>query len=456
MKTPRKIRIGSGLGFYGDSWQPVRASIERGDVQYIGSDHLAELTLAILQKDRVKDAALGYARDMLPMLAELYPLGRERGVKFMLNAGGLNPRGACAALAESFRKLGLHAKIAVVTGDSVLGRVDELIAAGESLAHLDTGAGIAAVRERLVFASAYLGARPMVEALKLGADIVITGRVADAALFLAPLVHEFKWSWDDYGKLAQGLTVGHLLECSGQASGGNFGGDWQSVPDIAHIGYPIAEVSADGTAVITKPPGTGGLVNFDTVRQQLLYEVHDPRSYFSPDVVLDMSTLVLTDLGDNRVEVKGASGKPRPDKLKIVGGYHDGYMGEASLAYSWPEALKKARATAAIVRTQLAERNIKCDELHVEYLGYNALFGAVAEHDDGDDLNEVFLRMAIRSKDKRVAEGFRRLFPWLALSGPPFVTGGGIQGATELIAIWPTLVRRELVEDQVKIEIVEV
>jgi hypothetical protein len=456
MTIPRKIRIGSGLGFYGDSWQPVRASIERGGVQYIGSDHLAELTLAILQKDRVKDAALGYARDMLPMLAELYPLGRERGVKFMLNAGGLNPRGACAALAESFRKLGLHAKIAVVTGDSVLERVSELIAAGESLAHLDTGASIAAVRERLVFASAYLGARPMVEALELGADIVVTGRVADAALFLAPLVHEFKWSWGDYGKLAQGLTVGHLLECSGQASGGNFGGDWQSVPDIAHIGYPIAEVDADGTAVITKPPGTGGLVSFDTVRQQLLYEVHDPRSYFSPDVVLDMSTLTLTDLGDNRVEVKGASGKPRPEKLKIVGGYYDGYMGEASLAYSWPDALKKAQATADIVRTQLAERNIQYDELHVEYLGYNALFGAVAERDAGDDLNEVFLRMAIRSKDKKVAEGFRRLFPWLALSGPPFVTGGGIQGATELIAIWPTLVRRELVEDQVKIEIVEV
>jgi hypothetical protein len=456
MTTTQKIRIGSGLGFYGDSWQPVRASIERGEVQYIGSDHLAELTLAILQKDRVRDASLGYARDMLPMLAELYPLGRGRGVKFMLNAGGLNPRGAGAALAASFRKLGLRAKIAVVSGDSVLERIDELIAAGEPLAHLDTGAAIDAVRERLVFASAYLGAQPLVEALALGADIVLTGRVADAALFLAPLVHEFKWNWDDYGKLAQGLTVGHLLECSGQASGGNFGGDWQSVPDIAHIGYPIAEVSADGTAVITKPAGTGGLVSFDTVRQQLLYEVHDPRSYFSPDVVLDMSTLKLTDLGGNRVEVKGASGKPRPERLKIVGGYHDGYMGEASLAYSWPDALKKAQASAGIVQTLLTERKIEYDDLHVEYIGHNALFGAVAEKDVGDELNEVFLRIAIRSQDRKVAEGFRRLFPWLALSGPPFVTGGGIQGATELIGIWPTLVKRELVESRVTIEIIEV
>lgn len=456
MSAPRTIRIGSGLGFYGDSWRPVRASIERGGVQYIGSDHLAELTLAILQKDRSRDASLGYARDVLPMLAELYPLARERGVKFLLNAGGLNPRGAGEALAASFRKQNLHAKIAVITGDSVLERIDELLAAGESLAHLDTGAGIAAVRERLVFASAYLGAQPMVEALRRGADIVLTGRVADAALFLAPLVHEFGWSWDDYDKLAQGLTVGHLLECSGQATGGNFGGDWEKVTDIAHMGYPIAEVDAEATAIITKAPGTGGLVNFDTVRQQLLYEVHDPRNYFSPDVVLDMSTLRLTDLGGDRVEVKGATGKPRPRQLKVVGGHHDGYMGEASLAYSWPDALKKARATADIIRTQLQEGKVAYDDLHVEYIGHNALFGAVAEDDAAEDLNEVFLRMAIRSKDKKVAEGFRRMFPWLALSGPPFVTGGGIQGATELIAIWPTLVTRELVESKVNIDMVEV
>ena len=454
--TMKTVRIGSGLGFYGDSWKPVRASIARGAVQYIGSDHLAELTLAILQKDRARDPSLGYARDMLPMLAELYPLGRDRNVKFVLNAGGLNPEGGAAALVASFRKLNLHSKIAVVTGDSVLERIDELAAAGEAFAHLDTGANISSVRERLVFASAYLGAAPIVEALEMGADIVLTGRVADAALFLAPLVHEFKWGWQDYAKLAQGLTVGHLLECSGQASGGNFGGDWQSVPDIAHIGYPIAEVSEDGSAIITKAPGTGGLVSFDTVRQQLLYEVHDPRSYFSPDVVLDMSTLTLTDLGGDRVEVKGASGKPRPAKLKVVGGYHDGFMGEASLSYSWPDALKKAQATAAIVKTLLDEQKTKYDELHVEYLGHNALFGAVAEHDAAEELNEVFLRMAIRTPERKVAEEFRRKFPWLALSGPPFVTGAGIQGTSELIGIWPTLVKRELVESRVKIEMVEV
>jgi hypothetical protein len=453
MKT---VRIGSGLGFYGDSWRPVRASIERGGVRYIGSDHLAELTLAILQKDRQKDANAGYARDMLPMLAELFPPGRAHNVKFILNAGGLNPSGGGAALADTFRKLGIKARIAIVTGDSVMERIDELIAAGETLAHLDTGADIGTVRSRLLFASAYLGAKPIVEALEQGADIVLTGRVADAALFLAPLVHEFKWRWDDYAKLAQGLTVGHLLECSGQASGGNFGGDWETVPDTAHIGYPIAEVAEDGSAVITKAPGTGGLVSFDTVRQQLLYEVHDPRNYFSPDVVLDMSTIRLTDLGGNRVEVTGASGKPRTETLKVVGGYEDGWMGEASLSYSWPDALKKAQATAGIVRTLLDEQKVKYDELCVEYLGHNALFGPIAEHDPAGELNEVILRMAIRTPERKAAEGFRRHFPWLALSGPPFVTGAGIQGASALIGIWPTLVKRELVESRVKIEMLEV
>jgi hypothetical protein len=256
MKT---VRIGAGLGFYGDSWLPIRASIERGEVRYIGSDHLAELTLAILQKDRKRDPTGGFTRDLVPMMSSLWPLAQPRGVRFVLNAGGLNPTGARDALVAAFQAKGWHARIAVVMGDGITDRIDELRGAGQALAHLDSGADIASVRERLVFANAYLGAQPIARALQAGADIVITGRVADAALFLGPLVHEFGWAWDDWDRLAQGLTVGHLLECSGQGSGGNFGsaGDWASVPDLGHIGYPIAEVSEDGTAVITKAPGTG-------------------------------------------------------------------------------------------------------------------------------------------------------------------------------------------------------
>src|SRR5947199_3753492 len=306
----KSVRIAGGLGFYGDSWQPVKASIERGNVQYVASDHLAELTLAILQKDRQRDPNLGYTRDLDPMLAELLPIAIPRGVKFILNAGGLNPLAAREVLLTALKKFGLKLKVGVVLGDSVQERLDDLQAAGVSLAHMDTGEDIAAIRERLVFASAYLGARPLVEALDGGAHIVLAGRVADAALFLAPMIYELGWRWDDWNKLAQGIVVGHLLECSGQATGGNFGGDWRSMPDLAHIGYPIAEVWENGDAVISKAPGTGGRVNFDTLREQLLYEVHDPRHYMTPDVVVDMTTLRREEYCTSRVRLTGATAEP--------------------------------------------------------------------------------------------------------------------------------------------------
>jgi hypothetical protein len=453
MKT---VRIGAGLGFYGDSWRPVRASIERGGVQYIASDHLSELTLAILQKDRQRDPSAGYARDGVPMLAELWPLAAKNKVRFVLNAGGLNPDGARQAIAKTFREKGWKARIATVTGDSVLERLDELRAAGEALAHMDTGAGIDSVRERMLFASAYLGAQPIAEALAQGADIVLTGRVADAALTLGPLAHEFGWKWDDWDRMAAGLTLGHLLECSGQGSGGNFGsaGEWAKVPDYAHLGYPIAEVAADGTALFTKPPGTGGRVSFDTVRQQLLYEVHDPHAYYSPDVVLDMGTLKIEDEGNDRVRISGASGAARPKTLKVVAGYQDGWMGTGMIGFAWPEAYAKCAKAAEIIQTLVKERGWAIEDTSIEYIGYDALLGSHADPKHRDELNECFLRMTVRTQDRKVADAFGRLFPWLGLSGPPYVGSlKGVQPAKELLGIWPALVSRELVEKNVKIEI---
>lgn len=450
----KSVRIGAGLGFYGDSWRAVRASIERGGVQYIASDHLSELTLAILQKDRQKDASAGYARDGLPMLMELWPLAAQRGVKFVLNAGGLNPDGARTAIARAFRDRGWKATLATVTGDAVLERFDELGAAGEALAHMDTGAALESVRGRMLFANAYLGAQPIVQALEQGADIVLTGRVADAALSLAPIVHELGWKWDDWDRLALGLAVGHLLECSGQGAGGNFGAaeEWAEIPDYAHLGYPIAEVSAEGSALFTKAPDTGGRVSFDTLRQQLLYEVHDPHAYASPDVVLDTGTLKLDDEGNDRVRVTGASGTKRPQKLKIVGGYHDGWMGTGMIGFSWPQAYAKCAKAAETIGTLVAERGWPIEDMNVEYIGYDSLLGANADPTYRDELNECFLRITIRTPDRKVADAYGRLFPWLGLSGPPYVgTMKGVQGAKELLGIWPTLVKRELVESKVEI-----
>jgi hypothetical protein len=292
--------------------------------------------------------------------------------------------------------------------------------------------------------------------LAQGADIVITGRVADAALSLGPLMHELGWRWDDWEKLAQGLTVGHLLECSGQASGGNFGsaGDWAKIQNFLHLGYPIAEVSEDGTALLTKAPGTGGKVSFDTLRQQLLYEVHNPHAYYSPDVVLDMGTLNFDDKGNDAVRITGAGGAKRPDTLKVVAGYHDGWMGLGQIGFSWPDAYLKCETSANIIKGLVEERGWKPDEINVEYIGYNSLLGANADPSQRDNLNECFLRMTVRTKDRRIAEGFSRLFPWLGLSGPPYA--GGLrtgERARELLGLWPTLVRRDLVEPRVTIDV---
>ena len=454
------IRIGSGLGFYGDNWEPVVASIERGDVQFIASDHLAELTLAILQKDRQRDPTLGYARDVLPMLLRLWPLMQARGVRFVCNAGGLNPMGAAQALRKALAGAGWHPRIAVVGGDDVLVQLQEPHVRFD---HMMNGADVASVRERLVFGNAYLGAQPIVDALDQGADIVITGRVADAALFLGPLVHALGWKLadastpEDFHRLAQGLTVGHLLECSGQGSGGNFGsqGHWQNIPDLAHIGYPIAEVWPDGTAFITKAPDTGGLVNFDTVRQQLLYEVHNPHAYFSPDVVLDMGQIELTDEGDHRVRLTGAQGSPPTHQLKVVAGFNDGFKADVTWGFSWPDAWDKVQAAEAIIRTQLRERNIPFDELLVEYPGLNSAHGALAPLPPPAELNErheIWVRMVLRTPSKAAADGFGRLFPWMALSGPAYTCGfQGMNHSSELLGIWPTLIDRHLVQAHIEL-----
>jgi hypothetical protein len=458
------VRIGAGLGFYGDNWEPVVASIERGGVQFIASDHLAELTLAILQKDRQRDPSLGYARDVVPMLLRLWPLMRAHGVRFVCNAGGLNPAGAAQAVLAAFQAQGWQARVAVVSGDDVLPQLQDSSRPPDDFAHLFSGDPVGAVRERLVFGNAYLGAAPIVQALDAGADIVITGRVADASLFLGPIVHSLGWTLTgassevDLDRLAQGLTVGHLLECSGQGSGGNFGslGAWQAIPDLAHIGYPIAEVYQDGTALITKAPGTGGRVNFDTVRQQLLYEVHNPHAYHSPDVVLDMGGITLHDEGQDRVRLTGARGQPPGDQLKVVAGYRDGFKAEVTWGFSWPDAWDKAQAAQATIRNLLAEKRVPHDELFVEYPGLNSAHGALASLPDAaalNDMNEIWTRMVLRTPVKAAADGFGRLFPWLALSGPAYTCGfTGLHNTSELLGIWPTLMPRAAVEAAVRLE----
>ncbi|SFJ70144.1 Protein of unknown function [Paenibacillus sp. UNC496MF] len=454
MKT---IRIGAGQGFYGDSAAPAVETAKRGGIHYLCMDSLAELTLAILQKDRQRDPAKGFAADLGAQLRALLPVARANGIRIITNAGGMNPAGALREAERVAKELGLKGlKLAVVTGDDVLEELDAYREQGALLEHLEDGRDIADVRDRIVFANAYLGAKPIAEALRQGADVVITGRAADSALFLAPYVHEFGVGPKDWNRLAQGVLMGHLLECSGQASGGNFSGDWQAVEALEDIGFPIAEIAEDGTFVLTKPEGTGGLVSVDTVKEQLLYEIHDPFAYATPDVVLNVSEVALEDAGPNRVRVTGARGAKRPETLKVVMGYADGWLGQAIWGYSWPDAPAKARAADRIVRKQIERSGLRADEIRTDFLGLDSLHGPLAAP-PAEEPNEVYVRLAVRTKSRDEAAKLGRLVPPLMLSGPPAMGAFlGMLKPRELLGMWSCLVPRELVERKVSVTVKEV
>ena len=435
------VRLGGGQGFYGDGVAPVADLLDAG-VDYLVCEALAELTLAILQKDRQRDESLGFTRDLPLYLQAALPFVLDGRTRFITNAGGINPIAAGRAVKATAAALGVSGlKVATVVGDDVRPRASALGLPDDAL-----------------FANAYLGARPIVDALDAGAHIVITGRVADAALFLAPLVHELGWRWDDWDRLAAGVVVGHLLECSGQVTGGNYSGAWWENPAPARIAFPIAEVEEDGTAVITKPSTAGGMVTFDTVREQLLYEVHDPSRYLSPDVVADFTSLTLHDLGDDRVRVSGTRGAPAPETYKGLVCTPAGWAGEARLAYSWPDAEAKARAALRFVRTRAEANGVPIEEWHEEYFGVNAYGGPTVGDHSGCEPPEVVGRLAWRTNDPESAGRVAREIGVLGLSGPPTISGMGRGGAgrpTQLLSVEPFLVDRTLVDAQVRVEVDE-
>lgn len=454
----RTVRIGAGQGFYGDSLLPVLDVARYGDVKYISFDTLAELTLAILEKGRRKDPNAGYTRDVVPMMRNLLPIAKEKGIRLITNAGGINPRGAARAVADVARELGLRLKVACVTGDDIYDRLDELAAQGVTFADKETGQALGDIRDRVLFASVYLGAQVVADALATGADVVITGRTTDTAQFLGPLIHEFGWARDDWDRLAQGIVLGHLMECSGQVSGGNYQVGWEDIPDLHRIGFPVAEVSEDGSFVLTKPPGTGGRVDLKSVKEQFLYEIHDPTTYITPDVVCDLTTTRIEQVGENRVRVSGTKGRPAPPTLKALLGYADGWMGEGYISFSWPKAYSKAKRAAQIIRARLEMQGVRPEEIHVEYIGINSLWGALApEPADEDQVNEVRLRIAIRTRNKKDCEILAREFPPLLLSGPPTASAvAGTPQPRELMGLWSTLIPRELIEPYVQIQVEEV
>lgn len=454
----KKVRIGAGQGFYGDTIYGALNMAKYGNVQYICFDTLAELTMAILQKDRLKNPNGGYTKDITVTMETLLPYVKEKGIKLITNAGGINPEGARDEVFRVAKKLGISGiKVGIATGDNIYPYLDEWQQDGVDFKQYGNEATFDEIKDKLLFASAYLGAKPIVEALKGGADIVITGRTTDTAQFLAPLIYELGWDEADWDKLAQGILLGHLMECSGQASGGNFSGDWWNVPDMENIGYLIAEVSEDGSAILTKPDNTGGRVSVDTLKEQFLYEIHDPSTYITPDVIADFSDVRFVQEGENRVRVSGVKGRPRPATLKTLMGYENGYMGQGLIGYSWPDAFAKAKKADEIIRKQIELYGIEVDDILTEYVGYNSIHGPLARPIDEENLNEIYLRVAVRTKDKKTADRFGRLFPPLALNGPPFVGGlSGMFSVRQLLGLWSALLPREIIENNIQVSVTEV
>ncbi len=447
------IRIASGQGFWGDLPRAPIDQVRKGPIDYLVMDYLAEVTMSILQKQKLKDPALGYARDLVPLMGEILPDIMTRGIRVITNGGGVNPIACRDAIFALARRKGIHGlRIAVVRGDDILADIDALTASSAPLSNMETGASLALIREKLVSANVYFGAAPIVEALRQGAQVVITGRTTDTGLTLAPMIHEFGWALDDYNHLAAGTVAGHILECGAQASGGNFLGDWRSVPDLAHVGFPIAEASPDGSFVITKHAGTGGLVSEATVKEQLVYELGNPASYITPDCVADFTTIRLESAGPDRVRVWGIAGSPATDFYKVSMAYHDGYTAFGMLTYAWPDAIDKARAADRILRTRLADLGLSFEEIRSELLGYDSSFGPRST--EIVDPNEVVLRIGVRGKDRDAVERFGREIAPLVLTGPPSVTGfaGGRPRPSEVIAYWPALIRKTLVTPIVETE----
>ena len=449
----QKICIAAGQGFWGDLPDAPVRQVEGGPIDYLMLDYLAEVTMSIMQKQKARDPNAGYARDFVPLMKQIIPVCVERNIRVTANAGGVNVVGCAMAVRDVARELGLAGKlkIGIVTGDNILDRVDHLLARGIELRNMDTGEPLAAVRDRIQSANAYLGAAPIVEALNKGAQIVVTGRATDTGLTLAPMIHEFGWAADDWNRLAAGTIAGHIIECGAQCSGGNCQFEWQSIPDLANVGFPIAEASADGTFVITKHEGTGGRVNVPSIREQLVYEMGDPREYITPDCVADFTTIQLAGDGKDRVRVFGIKGRPATDSLKVSISYSAGYKAVGTLVYAWPDAYAKAKAADGILRARLDRLGLNFDQILTEFVGANATHGPLAG-EPSSKLAEVQLRVGVRGNDRAAIERFTKEIAPLILTGPPAVTGfaGGRPKVEEIVAYWPALIPKNEIVPQVE------
>jgi hypothetical protein len=433
------VRIGCGAGYSGDRIEPAIELAEKGGIEYLGFECLAERTIALAQLEKMKNPEGGYDPLLEPRMRAVLAICKSKGIKIITNMGAANPLQAAVRTRNIARELGLQGlKIAAVTGDDVLD-----LCRSSAFPLLETGGEVRDLGNRIVSANAYLGAEPIVEALRAGADVVITGRVSDPALFLAPLIKEFGWAMDDWDRLGRGTIAGHLLECAGQITGGYFADPgYKDVSGLARLGFPIGEVTEDGDVVITKVAGSGGAVTEATCKEQLLYEVHDPVYYVQPDAVANFSHITVEELEPDRVLVRGGLGKPSPPSLKVSIGYIDGYIGEGQISYAGPGAVARGRLALDIVRERLKLTAVDMTEARFDIIGADALHGGTLSA--GSEPYEVRVRVAGRTASLAEAVRIGNEVETLYTNGPAG-GGGAFKSAREVIAVASVLLPRELV-----------
>jgi hypothetical protein len=450
--SDRILRIANGQGFWGDSPEAPVQLIEGGPLDYLTLDYLAEVTMSILQKQKRRDPSRGYATDFVELVRRILPTARERGVRIVANAGGVNPAACRAALVDVAREAGATGlKIGTVTGDDILGRLDELLEAGVSLENMDDGRPLAAIRDRVLSANVYIHSFAIADALRQGARIVVSGRTTDPGLVLSPLIAEFRWKRDQWDLLAAGTVAGHIVECGAQCTGGNFS-RWWEVEGWERLGYPVLEVSPDGRFVVTKQEGTGGLVTVDTVGEQLVYEMGEPTRYVTPDCVVDFTSIGLEQAGEDRVAVSGIRGSAATDSYKVSISYLAGYKATGQLTVCGPDAPAKAKICADALWGRLRRAGFEFEDTSTELLGVDSCHGRITP--SPAVVNEVVLRVGVRDADRAKVDRFGRELAPLVTSGPPGVTGfaGGRPKAPEVLGFWPALIPKHLGRPEVTVE----
>lgn len=451
------VRLGAGSGFWGDAMDPALELLREGNLDYLCFDFLAELTMALLQRQKLKNPEAGYVPDAVAYTNAMLPLARERGTRLISNGGGVNPRAAAERMAEGARKAGLQGTlIALVEGDDLLGKLDTLLAQGVPLVNMDTGdTDFAAIRDRVVSANVYTDSSGIVEGLSGGADVVVAGRVSDNAVYVGPLAHEFGWARDaaHVDRFAAAVTLGHIVECASACTGG-MSSRFAEMPHMGRVGFPIIEFGADGSAEVTKVKGSGGRVDQFTIKEHLVYEIGDPRSYLMPDAIADFTSLRLSQTGEDRVRVEGIKGRPAPDMWKLVVGYQDGWIGESLAFFPWPNAYDRALKAKETMLERFERMGLAADQIHFDFVGLNTLHGPGAPTPNpafANELPEVGLRCAVRTRTAEEADKVRRAGSHLWIMGPGGTSFGTPIKPRPVISLWPTLIPRSFVEQKTQI-----